>query len=49
MTKQDKINRLKVYLEKCERDAKDESKSNSVREFFVREIKRTLVTIERLT
>jgi hypothetical protein len=49
MTTQDKIKRLKVYLEKCVRDSKDTGKAKSTREFFEREVNRTLKTIEKLS
>lgn len=46
---QDKIKRLKVYLEKCERDASNITKTQVKRDFFTREIKKTKSALEKLT
>ena len=45
----EKIIKLKTYLEKCVRDAANETKTLEKRNFFKREIKKTEKAIESLT
>lgn len=45
----ERINRLKVYLEKCTRDSQNELKPLEKRKFFLREIRKTEKTIESLS